>query len=163
MQLVISGPVQPQPAHPTLTPAYYPHIHTPPLGYPTLPALPAHTALSTHTALPAHTTLPAHAALPAHTALSAHATLPAHAALPTHSPLSGHPVQTFMPGMAFPFRPMRWVTWTYRDKLSLLQRKWKAQRRSTEPTGCCRSSTSRIRAQCWWSFDVIVHLTWTCV
>ncbi|XP_077305372.1 integrator complex subunit 15 [Lithobates pipiens] len=110
MQLVISGPVQPQPAHPTLTPTYYPHIHTPPLGYPTLPAhpaLPAHTALSTHTALPAHTTLPAHAALPAHTALSAHAALPTHASLPTHSPLSGHPVQTFMPGMAFPFRPMR--------------------------------------------------------
>ncbi|XP_044159728.1 uncharacterized protein C7orf26 homolog [Bufo gargarizans] len=104
MQLVVSGPVQPQPSHPTLTPAYYPHIHTPPLGYPTLPAhgaLPAHTALPAHAALPAHTTLPAHAALPAHTAL------PTHAALPTHPALPGHPVQTFMPGMTFPFRPMR--------------------------------------------------------
>uniref|UniRef100_A0A803KJ61 Chromosome 7 open reading frame 26 n=3 Tax=Xenopus tropicalis TaxID=8364 RepID=A0A803KJ61_XENTR len=80
MQLVISGPVQPQPAHPSLTPGYYPHIHTPPLGYPSLPA---------HPALPAHTPIPAHPAVPA---------IPA---------IPGHPVQTFMPGMAFPFRPMR--------------------------------------------------------
>ncbi|XP_018417365.1 PREDICTED: uncharacterized protein C7orf26 homolog isoform X2 [Nanorana parkeri] len=72
MQLVISGPVQPQPAHAPLTTAYYPHIHTPPVGYPALPTHPA-----------------------------------AHAALPTHAPLPGHPVQTFMPGMAFPYRPMR--------------------------------------------------------
>ncbi|XP_075035538.1 integrator complex subunit 15 [Mixophyes fleayi] len=98
MQLVVSGPVQPQPAHPTLTPTYYPHIHTPPLGYPTLPA---------HAALPAHTSLPAHAALPTHTSLPAHAALPTHAALPAHPSLPGHPVQTFMPGMAFPYRPMR--------------------------------------------------------
>ncbi|KAM8961342.1 integrator complex subunit 15 [Pelodytes ibericus] len=68
MQLVVSGPVQPPPAHPSLTPAYYPHIHTPPLGYPTMPA---------------------------------------HAALPAHPALPGHPVQTFIPGMSFPFRPMR--------------------------------------------------------
>ncbi|KAM4023691.1 integrator complex subunit 15 isoform 2-T3 [Anomaloglossus baeobatrachus] len=134
MQLVVSGPVQPQPAHPTLAPAFYPHIHTPPLGYPTLPAhatlpahtalpthatLPAHTALSTHATLPAHTTLPTHATLPAHTALPTHTALPGHTAIPTHPALpthaalptlpalQGHPVQTFMPGMTFPFRPMR--------------------------------------------------------
>ncbi|OXB74498.1 UNVERIFIED_CONTAM: hypothetical protein H355_001880, partial [Colinus virginianus] len=53
LQLVISGPVQ-QPAHGALPPGFYPHIHTPPLGYP------AHAA---HPALPAH---PAHPALPAH-------------------------------------------------------------------------------------------------
>uniref|UniRef100_A0A8D0G045 Integrator complex subunit 15 n=1 Tax=Sphenodon punctatus TaxID=8508 RepID=A0A8D0G045_SPHPU len=50
LQLVISGPVQ-QPAHAALPPGFYPHIHTPPLGYP------AHTA---------HPTIPAHPALPAH-------------------------------------------------------------------------------------------------
>ncbi|KAM6379505.1 integrator complex subunit 15 [Calonectris borealis] len=53
LQLVISGPVQ-QPTHGALPPGFYPHIHTPPLGYP------AHAA---HPALPAH---PAHPALPAH-------------------------------------------------------------------------------------------------
>nr|XP_014432736.2 uncharacterized protein C7orf26 homolog [Pelodiscus sinensis] len=53
LQLVISGPVQ-QPTHAALPPGFYPHIHTPPLGYP------AHAA---HPALPAH---PAHPALPAH-------------------------------------------------------------------------------------------------
>ncbi|XP_068100450.1 integrator complex subunit 15 [Hyperolius riggenbachi] len=118
MQLVVSGPVQPahptlaqpahptlaQPAHPTLTPAYYPHIHTPPLGYPTLPT---HASIPAHTALSTHTTLPAHAALPAHTPIPAHAALPTHAALSTHSQLPGHPVQTFMTGMNFQFRPMR--------------------------------------------------------
>ncbi|XP_070811083.1 integrator complex subunit 15 isoform X1 [Pituophis catenifer annectens] len=58
LQLVILGPVQP-PAHAALPPGFYPPIHTPPLGYPT------------------------HAAHPA------------------------HPVQAFMPGMAFPYRPIR--------------------------------------------------------
>ncbi|XP_072460211.1 integrator complex subunit 15 isoform X2 [Notamacropus eugenii] len=53
LQLVISGPVQ-QSAHTALPPGFYPHIHTPPLGYP------AHAA---HPAIPAH---PAHPALPAH-------------------------------------------------------------------------------------------------
>ncbi|XP_006011104.1 integrator complex subunit 15 [Latimeria chalumnae] len=58
LQLVISGPVQ-QPPHSALIPGFYPHIHTPPLGY------------------------PAHAAHPA------------------------HPVQTFLPSMGFPYRPIR--------------------------------------------------------
>ncbi|MEE6526321.1 hypothetical protein FKM82_026916 [Ascaphus truei] len=49
MQLVISGPVQPPPSHPSLPPGYYPHIHTPPHGY---------------SPLPAHPTLPAHPSLP---------------------------------------------------------------------------------------------------
>ncbi|XP_074136146.1 integrator complex subunit 15 isoform X1 [Sminthopsis crassicaudata] len=53
LQLVISGPVQ-QSTHTALPPGFYPHIHTPPLGYP------AHAA---HPAIPAH---PAHPALPAH-------------------------------------------------------------------------------------------------
>ncbi|XP_062444176.1 integrator complex subunit 15 [Rhea pennata] len=73
LQLVISGPVQ-QPTHGALPPGFYPHIHTPPLGYP------AHAA---HPALPAHPAHPAHPALPA------------------------HPVQTFIPGMTFPYRPIR--------------------------------------------------------
>ncbi|XP_030044747.1 uncharacterized protein C7orf26 [Microcaecilia unicolor] len=54
LQLVISGPVQ-QPSHAALPPGFYPHIHTPPLAYPGLPA---------------------------------------------------HPVQTFIPGMTFPYRPI---------------------------------------------------------
>ncbi|XP_041087116.1 uncharacterized protein C7orf26-like [Polyodon spathula] len=69
--LVLSGPVQQPAPHAALPPGFYPHIHTPPLGYP---------ALSVH---------PTHPALPLH---------PAH---PTH------PVQTFLPGMAFPYRPIR--------------------------------------------------------
>ncbi|XP_078519212.1 integrator complex subunit 15 isoform X1 [Lissotriton helveticus] len=66
LQLVISGPVQPQqqqqPAHTSLPPGFYPHIHTPPLGYPA------------HGARPAHPTLPS--------------------------------VQSFIPGMTFPYRPL---------------------------------------------------------
>lgn len=50
LQLVISGPVQQSP-HATLPPGFYPHIHTPPLGY---GAVPAHPALPTH---PGHTFL----------------------------------------------------------------------------------------------------------
>ncbi|XP_028913297.1 LOW QUALITY PROTEIN: uncharacterized protein C7orf26 homolog [Ornithorhynchus anatinus] len=50
LQLVISGPVQ-QSTHAALPPGFYPHIHTPPLGYPT------HAA---HPAMPAHPALPAH-------------------------------------------------------------------------------------------------------
>ncbi|KAI1896078.1 hypothetical protein AGOR_G00091100 [Albula goreensis] len=76
LQLVMSGPVQ-QPPHSPYQPGFYPHIHTPPLGYPPRPA-----------SVP-HSTLPAHAPLPSHTA---------------HAPL---PSQTFMPGMAFPYRPIR--------------------------------------------------------
>ncbi|KAJ8246003.1 hypothetical protein GJAV_G00262610 [Gymnothorax javanicus] len=73
LQLVISGPVQ-QPPHSPYQPGFYPHIRTPPLGYPPRPAPVAHSAL------PAH---------PAHNA---------------HSP---HPTQTFLPGMTFPYRPIR--------------------------------------------------------
>ncbi|KAL4659080.1 hypothetical protein GN956_G2459 [Arapaima gigas] len=61
LQLVMSGPVQ-QPPHSAFQPGFYPHIHTPPLGYPPRP-----------TAAPA-----------------------------THS---AHP--SFLPGMSFPYRPIR--------------------------------------------------------
>ncbi|KAJ8363924.1 hypothetical protein SKAU_G00127550 [Synaphobranchus kaupii] len=76
LQLVMSGPVQ-QPPHSPYQPGFYPHIHTPPLGYPPRPASAAHSTLPTHTAHPAHN---------------------------THSP---HPTQTFLPGMNFPYRPIR--------------------------------------------------------
>ncbi|XP_039630842.1 uncharacterized protein C7orf26 homolog isoform X1 [Polypterus senegalus] len=74
LQLVLSGPVQQPPPHTGLPPGFYPHIHTPPLGY---PSRPAHTA---------------------------HSTLPVH---PTHNTRTSLPVQTFLPGMAFPYRPIR--------------------------------------------------------
>ncbi|KPP58174.1 hypothetical protein Z043_124021, partial [Scleropages formosus] len=62
LQLVMSGPVQ-QPPHSAFQPGFYPHIHTPPLGYPPRPSTPA---------------------------AAAH---PAH--------------PSFIPGMSFPYRPMR--------------------------------------------------------
>ncbi|XP_048848177.1 integrator complex subunit 15 [Brienomyrus brachyistius] len=49
LQLVMSGPVQ-QPPHSPFQPGFYPHIHTPPLGYPPRPSPPAH---STHPPHPA--------------------------------------------------------------------------------------------------------------
>ncbi|XP_015215558.1 integrator complex subunit 15 isoform X2 [Lepisosteus oculatus] len=77
LQLVLSGPVQQQPPHSAFQPGFYPHIHTPPLGYPARPTPPAH---SQHPAHPPH---------------------------PPHSALPAHPVQPFLPGMAFPYRPIR--------------------------------------------------------
>ncbi|XP_048348610.1 integrator complex subunit 15 [Sphaerodactylus townsendi] len=56
---------------------------------------------------PAHAALPPGFYPPIHTPPLGYPTHTAHSAMPAHPALPAHPVQTFIPGMAFPYRPIR--------------------------------------------------------
>lgn len=56
---------------------------------------------------PAHAALPPGFYPPIHTPPLGYPPHAAHAAIPAHPALPAHPVQTFIPGMAFPYRPIR--------------------------------------------------------
>ncbi|XP_054850806.1 integrator complex subunit 15 [Eublepharis macularius] len=55
---------------------------------------------------PAHAALPPGFYSPIHTPPLGYPTHAAHPAIPAHPALPAHPVQTFIPGMAFPYRPI---------------------------------------------------------
>ncbi|XP_053221799.1 integrator complex subunit 15 isoform X1 [Podarcis raffonei] len=56
---------------------------------------------------PTHAALPPGFYPPIHTPPLGYPTHAAHPAMPAHPALPAHPVQTFIPGMAFPYRPIR--------------------------------------------------------
>ncbi|XP_072838558.2 integrator complex subunit 15 [Pogona vitticeps] len=56
---------------------------------------------------PTHAALPPGFYPPIHTPPLGYPTHTAHPAMPAHPALPTHPVQTFLPGMAFPYRPIR--------------------------------------------------------